>query len=77
MAALPAATLDVPCLTCGYPLRGLPSGRCPECSADHDRRYLTTGQPPLGPRPWSAEAALALSRPAWIAAAAACGARAG
>ncbi len=28
------ATRDVPCPACGYNLRGLTSGRCPECNLE-------------------------------------------
>ncbi len=34
---------DVRCFGCGYLLRGLRSGRCPECGLDHDSRAVRYG----------------------------------
>ncbi len=32
--SLPVPDLGIKCLTCGYPLAGLPSHRCPECGVE-------------------------------------------
>lgn len=42
---LPTPDWDLSCPRCGYPLRGLPSHRCPECGEPFDVKALV--------RPWS------------------------
>ncbi len=37
---LPIPDWDLQCPHCGYPLRGLPAHRCPECGGDFDIREL-------------------------------------
>ncbi len=39
-ALFPEDEYPVRCLTCGYSLRGLPDGRCPECGASFERGRL-------------------------------------
>jgi hypothetical protein len=38
--AFPEETYPVHCLQCGYALRGLPDGRCPECGEAFERGHL-------------------------------------
>ena len=54
-AAFPEDEYPVHCLKCGYLLRGLPDGKCPECAKEFERGRLLVREYVFGWQGWGAK----------------------